>query len=378
MPPNVVVLGCGLGGLAASDALSRQLGNRAMITVVEPREKIPFPPAFQWVAFGWRLPNKIEKDLKRVAKRKNVRFLTEKVEKIAVKDRTVKTVPQEIQYDKLVVALGAQLTPNEIPGLDLFSHNPYSLEGALKLRTEIQNFNGRSIAVGISRLPIKCPPAPYELALLLEEHFRQAKKSVEIQFFTPEPHPVPAAGGVIGKQVERLLTGQRIKYLPKMKLAKLEKDRALFDGGTELRADLFIIVPPHHPPQVVTESALTDSTGWIPVNPQNLATKYEDVYAIGDVTSIETPHGHAPFLPKSGTFAQGQAETVANNIALSITGKGQAKLWDGQGACYLQTSKSECAFLRGSFLSNPPRLEFHPPRRKWYLDMVKMEKDWLS
>ena len=378
MPPNVVVLGCGMGGLATSESLSRQLGNHATITVVEPRARVPFPPAFQWVALGWRQPRKIEKDLKSLAKRKNVRFLAETVEKIDVKGRTVKTASQDIRYAKLVVSLGAQLTPDEIPGLELFSHSFYSLEGALKLWDAIQNFNGASIAIGISRLPIKCPPAPYELALLLGEYLRRAKKNVEIQFFTPEPHPVPAAGGVIGKQVERLLTGQQIKYLPKMKIVKLEKERAMFDDGTELRADLFVIVPPHHPPKAVTESVLTDSTGWIPVNPQNLATKYADVYAIGDVTSIETAHGHAPFLPKSGTFAQGQAETVANNIAFSITGKGQARAWDGTGACYLQTSKSECAFLRGSFLSNPPRLEYHPPRRKWYMDMVKMEKDWLS
>lgn len=367
-----------MGGLATSESLSRQLGSRATVTVVEPRARVPFPPAFQWVAFGWRQPSKIEKDLKRLAKRKNVRFLAERVEKIDVKGRIVRTASQEIRYDKLVVSLGAELTPDEVPGLELFSHNFYSLDGALKLRDAIQNFNGVSIAVGISRLPIKCPPAPYELTLLLAEHLRKAKKNVEIQFFTPEPHPVPAAGGVIGKQIERLLTGRQIKYLPKKKIVKLEKDRAAFEDGTELRTDLSVIVPPHHPPEVVTESALTDSSGWIPVNPQNLATKYEDVYAIGDVTSIETAHGHAPFLPKSGTFAQGQAETVANNIAFSITGKGQAKLWDGQGACFLQTSKSECAFLRGSFLSNPPRLEFHPPRRKWYMDMVKMEKDWLS
>ena len=378
MPPNVVVLGCGMGGLAASDALSRGLGNRATITVVEPRQKIPFPPAFQWVAFGWREPSKIEKDLKRLAKRKNIRFLAETVGKISTKDRTVQTASQEIRYDKLVVSLGARLTPDEIPGLGLFAHSPYSLDGALKLRDAIQDFDGGSIAIGISRLPIKCPPAPYELALLLEEYFRQTKKSVQFLFFTPEPHPIPAAGGVIGKQIERLLMSRGIKYLPKMKLAKLEKGRAVFDDETELRADLFVVVPPHHAPEVVAASALMDSTGWIPVNPQNLATKYEDVYAIGDVTSIETPHGHAPSLPKSGTFAKGQAEVVANNIVFSVTGKGQLKLWDGQGACYLQTSKSECAFMRGSFLSNPPRIEFHPPRRKWYLDMVKMEKDWLS
>jgi sulfide:quinone oxidoreductase len=114
------------------------------------------------------------------------------------------------------------------------------------------------------------------------------------------------------------------------------------------------------------------------VNPHNLATRHEDVYAIGDITSIETPHGHAPYLPKAGVFAQGQAEVVANNLAVSITKKGEMKQWGGEGSCYLQVAKSESAFLKGAFLSNPPRLEFHPPRRKWFLERLRLEKEWLK
>ena len=101
-------------------------------------------------------------------------------------------------------------------------------------------------------------------------------------------------------------------------------------------------------------------------------------YAIGDVAAVETPHGHMPFLPKAGVFARGQAEVVANNIAVAITGKGERRAWDGIGECYLQVSKGESAFLRGSFLSRPPRLEFHPPRRKWQFERVKWEKFMMS
>src|SRR5207237_2480635 len=98
------------------------------------------------------------------------------------------------------------------PGLETYSHNAYSIEGALKLRGAIDNFDGGSIAIGISRLPIKCPPAPYELALLLEEHFRRIKKRAEIHFFTPEPYQVPKAGSVIYKQIERLFNHRGFKY----------------------------------------------------------------------------------------------------------------------------------------------------------------------
>ena len=376
--PNVVVLGCGMGGFTASSLISKQIGSSGLVTVVEPRSRLPFPPAFQWLVFDWRQPEKIQRNLTGLTKRKNVRMVSEKVEKIDLNGRSVKTQSQTIRYHKLVISLGVEFEFDQVPGLEAYSHNAYSIEGALRLRDAIDNFSEGTIAIGISRLPIKCPPAPYELALLMEEHFRRAKKKVEIQFFTPEPHPVPAAGSVIGKQVERLLNSRGIKYLSKTKLARVDKDKILCDNGSELKYDILITTPPHRSSQVVKDAGLTDDSGWIPVNPHNLATRHEDVFAIGDITSIETPHGHAPYLPKAGVFAQGQAEVVANNLAISITKKGEMKQWNGEGSCYLQVAKSESAFLKGAFLSNPPRLEFHPPRRKWFLEKLRLEKEWLK
>ncbi len=376
--PNVVVLGCGMGGFTLSNLVSKRVGNSAVVTVVEPRSRLPFAPAFQWLVFGWRQPEKIQRAPTSLVKRKNVRMVSDRVEKIDVNERTVKTRSQTIRYDKLVISLGTEFAFDQVPGLEAYSHNAYSIEGALKLREAIDNFDGGTIAIGISRLPIKCPPAPYELALLLEEHFRRAKKRAEIHFFTPEPHPVPAAGTVIGKQVERLLNSRGIKYLSKMKLARVDKDKVLFDNGSELKYDILVTTPPHRSSQVVRDAGLTDDSGWIPVNPHNLATRHDDVFAIGDITSIETPHGHAPYLPKAGVFAQGQAEVVANNLAASITKKGEMKQWGGEGSCYLQVARSESAFLKGAFLSNPPRLEFHPPRRKWFLEKLRLEKEWLK
>lgn len=376
--PNVVVLGCGMGGFTVSNLISKQVGSSAIVTIVEPKARIAFAPAFQLLVFGWRQPEKIQREPTNLSKKKNVRIIIDKVEKVDLRGRTIKTPSQTIKYDKLVIALGAEFAFDQVPGLEAYSHNAYSIEGALKLKGAIDSFNGGTIAMGISRLPIKCPPAPYELALLLEEHFRRMKKRVEIYFFTPEPHPIPAAGGVIGKQVERLLNSRGIKYLPKTKLAKVDKDRVVFENESELKYDLLVTTPPHRSSQIVRDAGLTDESGWIPVNPHNLATRHEDVFAIGDITSIETPHGHAPYLPKAGVFAQGQAEVVANNLSVSITKKGEMKQWGGEGSCYLQVAKSESAFLKGAFLSNPPRLEFHPPRRKWFLEKVRLEKEWLK
>ncbi len=300
------------------------------------------------------------------------------VKGIDARRKRVQFGSSSLEYDYLVVGLGAEYAPEQVPGLAEFAHHVYDLDSAVKFGEAARGFQGGNILIGVSGTPFKCPTAPYEVAFLLEEFYRKEGRSVKIRFFTPEKHPVPAAGPVLGKQIEKMLTSRGIEYSPKKELGEVRKDRAVFRDGEEMVFDLAMIVPPHRAPKVVVDAGLVDGSGWVPVNAQTLATKFDDVYALGDVTVIETPHAHVPFLPKAGIFAEGQAGVVANNIAFAITGKGQRKAWDGSGYCYLGVGKSESAFLQGSFLSNPPRLEFHPPSRKFALDKVAFEKSWMT
>jgi sulfide:quinone oxidoreductase len=374
---NVLILGCGIGGLVVAGELAKKARKEASITVVERKETVQFPPSFPWIMMGWRQPKQVQRNLSFLAK-KGVKMVNGTVKSIDARKKRVSVDSSTLDYDYLVVALGAEYAPDSIPGFVENAHHIYDLDSAVKFKDAAQNFQGGNILVGVSKTPFKCPTAPYEVALLLEEYYRKERKNVKMRFFTPEKQPVPAAGPVLGKQVEKMLTSRGIEYHPKKELAEVKQDRVVFRDGEEMSFDLLTAVPPHRCPKPVVDAEMVDGSGWVPVNPQTLATKFENVYAVGDVTTIETPHGHVPFLPKAGIFAESQAEVVANNIACSITGKGERKVWDGSGYCFLGVSKSESAFLQGSFLSNPPRLEFHPPRRKWYLDKVAFEKNWMT
>ncbi len=326
---------------------------------------------------GSREPKQVQRDLAAFS-RKKVKVINETITWVDVPAKRVATDSSQLDYDYLVVALGAEYSPEDIPGFEEYAFQFYDLDSAVKLRQALNDFDGNTITVGVSRTPFKCPAAPYEMSLLLEDRFRRAGKKVQVQLFTPEAHPIPATGPVIGKQVERILAARGIQYYPTRKLAKVDQNEVVFEDGEKLHHDLLVGVPPHRCPKVVVDAGLAQPSGWIPINPNNLATKFEDVFAIGDVSSIETPHGHVPFLPKAGVFAQGQAEVVGNNLAHAITGKGEPKTWDGSGMCFLEVNKSESAFFKGNFLSNPPRLELHPPRRKWHLEKVALEKFWLK
>ncbi len=270
----------------ATCSLLAERAPSASITIVEQKKNFEFSPSFPLLAMGRREPGKVRRALS-IPKKRRIQLINDRIRSIETSSKMVRTESGQLNYDHLVISMGVDYSLSEVPGLEKYAHQFYDFDSAMKLRDALENLEHGRLVIGISRLPIKCPVAPYGLALLLQDHFAKAKKKITIEFFTPEAHPAPAAGPVIGKQVERLLAAKGIAFRPKVKLSKVEKERVVFEGKAELPYDLLIVVPPHKCPSAVVEAGLTDSSGWVPVSPQTLATRFERVYAIGDVTAIK-------------------------------------------------------------------------------------------
>ena len=376
---QILVLGGGVGGLVASNVLAERLGDRAKVTLVERKDKFQFPPSYPWLMLGMRKPEQVQKGLGTLRK-KGIKVVNDEVSSIDVEKRVVGTKGGDLYYDHLVLALGAEYALDAIPGFREHARHVYDLESALRFKDAIERFQGGRVAIGISRTPFKCPAAPYEVALLLEDYFAKKgmREKVRFEFFTPEPMPVPAVGPEIGGKVLEFLRSKGIGYHPRMKAVEIRPGEVRFDGGDAIPFDLLFCVPPHVAPSVVVEAGLTDETGWVPVDPRTLETKHPGVFAVGDVASVPTPNGHVPFLPKAGVFAHGQAEVVASNLAREVSGRGKKKEWGGEGSCFLEAGKGQSAFVKGVFLGDgKPEMEFHMPGRVWHMQKVLFERYWM-
>ena len=380
---KVLVLGGGIGGLVVSSILKDRLKEDVDLKLIERKTTFDFPPSYPWLMLGMRKKEQVRKNLDLLRKKKKIEVLNDEVLSIDVKAKSVLAKNHgALPFDYLVIALGARYSSESIPGFSEYAHHIYDLESALKFKETIETFEGGTIAIGISRTPFKCPAAPYETVLLLDDYYSKKgmRDKIRFEFFTPESIPVPAVGPDVGNKVLGLLTSRGINYHPKVKVKEIKPKEISFEAsGKVISYDLLFCVPPHAAPKPVVEAGLTDETGWIPVNPLTLETKHSGIYAVGDVTSIKTPDGYVPFLPKAGVFAHGQAEVVANNLANEISGKGiKKKEWDGKGSCFLEVGKGQSAFVKGAFLAKPkPEIEFHMPGRTWHMQKVAFEKYWM-
>lgn len=359
----MVVVGAGFGGLATAVELRKLLPHRIRVLLIDRRDKFSMGFMNLWLMTGEiNSPRECLYPIKGVEKR-GVIFVNEEVVEIDADRKKIKTPENVYQADKLVVALGAEYALDAVPGFRETAYNFYDLMGAYAAQNALKEFTEGRIAVLITRTPFKCPPAPYEAAFLVDDYMRRRniREKVAVDVYTPEPQPMPAAGKQVGRAVESLLSEKGIGFHPRKTVKRVDPSRRtiVFEDG-EAVFDLLLGVPVHRPPQIVRDAGLVDETGWVPVDPYTLETRFEDVYAVGDVVSIKLKNGM--FLPKAGVFAEAMGITVARRIAAEIHGRKSEDVFDGKGACYIEVGSGYAGKGNANFYADPaPEVVFEPP-----------------
>ena len=382
---TIVILGGGVGGLVAANELRRWLPREHRIVLVEKNTQHAFAPSFLWLMTGDRQPEQITRDVRQLA-RPGVEVALAEAQSIDLPNRRVTTTTQTLTYDYLIVALGAELAPETIPGLPEASHTFYTFDGATKLRDALREFSGGTVAVVVSALPYKCPGAPHEGAMLIASTLRRrGLRNADVHLFTPEPQPMPVAGPALGDAVKQMLEQQSVTFHPLHKLMQVDgAARELsFEGKDTVKYDLLVAIPPHRGPRLAREAGLTNEAGWVPVDRNTLETKHENVFALGDVTAISIPGRWKPdvplMLPKAGVFAHAQAEVVARRIAAEIAGAGAQEKFPGVGYCMIEAGEHRAGFAFGNFFAEPsPQIQLRTMGKTWHWGKVLFEKWWLT
>lgn len=387
---KVVILGGGIGGIVAANKLRKELPSNIKITLIERNKLHSFAASYLWLMVDRRKAGKITAPLKSLIS-KGIDIVFEEAKSIDVSNKIIETESQKINYDYLILSLGVELDKKFLGRDEENIHNFYTYEGAQKLRDELNKIESGEIVIAIESLPYKCPGAPFEAAMLIADHIqkRGLKDKINVSLFTPEPQPLPVAGPELGKSVADLLKQKGINFYPRQQLleVKSEEKSVKFNDGDEKKYNLLIMVPKHNPPALLLNSDLIDendlSAGWIPVDKNTLQTKTENVFAIGDVSSITIPGRwqiDKPMkLPKAGVFAHSQALVVSEIIASKILGNESKEIFCGDGFCMLEAGEDLAGFAYGDFFGEPnPEVKMKKLGKIWHLGKVLFEKWWLS
>ena len=328
--------------------MSEALGDTIDVTVIDKHDAFVFGFSKLDVMFSRAKPDEVRLPYSEIAK-PGVRVVRETITAIDPEARRVTTDTGVHEADVLVIALGADYDFGATPGLAEGGNEFYSVAGAERLAGIIPKFSQGHAVIGVCGAPFKCPPAPSECALLLDDELRArgVREACQISFVIPLGTPVPPSPETSAALIKEF-TERDITLIAGRRLSEVDPGRSIarLDDGTELEFDLLLGVPKHRAPQVVIDSGMTED-GYIPVDSATLKTRFPGVYALGDVATAG--------VPKAGVFAEGAACVVATTLIAETRGEQSSARHLGQGTCYIEFGAGRIGSVDIDFLSGPSK-----------------------
>ncbi|WP_413167042.1 NAD(P)/FAD-dependent oxidoreductase [Capilliphycus salinus ALCB114379] len=363
---NVVIAGAGLGGLPTAYELRHYLPSEHRITLISERPKFTFIPGLIRVALGLASVDGIQLDLASLTRRHGINWIPDAVTTVNPHQQYVTVGKQVIEYDYLVIATGASLGFDEVPGLG--PHGGYTQsvctpDHSLAAREAWFKFleNGGPLVVG-AMSGAGCFGPAYEFVLMADWVLRRRgiRDRVSITYVSPEPYV--GHMGIVGLKNSRELTGRLmkergIKTIDNARITAINPETIDLENGQQLPFKYAMILPTFRGVKFVRETpGLGNEQGFIPVTNSHQHPQFPTIYAAGVSVHLEQPETTpiAIGLPKTGQMTEVMGAAVAHNIAVELGAiKPPLKTPTLEVLCLAEFGDTGIAYIAAPILPDP-------------------------
>jgi len=374
---RILILGGGVGGTLTANLLVKKLrrhvrSGAVSITVIDQTGRHVYQPGFMYVAMGGEQAAKLQRPERSLLDRQ-VELVVGEVASVDEAQRVVRLADGlPIAYDFLVLATGSRIVPEAIEHFEAEAHHFYTAGAAAELRRALDHFTGGRIVIGIAGMPYKCPPAPLEVAFLIEAELRQRslRDRSEVHFCSPIGRAFTIE--TVSEMATPILERKGIELHTFFNVETIDPDRKVVASleGEELLYDLLILVPPHRGQQFLIDSGLAPGPGgWLPTDRATLQVGGRpEVFALGDATDLP--------LSKAGSTAHFEAPVVTERIAAVIDGREvdhRRGDYLGKVMCFFEIGDGKGTLLQFDY-DHPPRPP--KPNQLWHLGKIVFNKTY--
>jgi sulfide:quinone oxidoreductase len=337
---RVLILGGGVGGTLTANLLVKRLRRRiddgsVQVMLIDATGQHVYQPGFMYIAMGGEQAEHLTRPEGSLLDRR-VTLIVGDVVAVEEAHRRVRLADgMHFGYDHLVIATGSRIVPEAIEHFETEAHHFYTAEGAQRLRAALDAFRGGRIVIGIAGMPYKCPPAPLEVAFLIEAELRERglRERSTIDYCSPIGRAFTIE--TVSEMATPILAEKGIELHTFFNVEAIDPERQVVESleGEELPYDLLILVPPHRGAQFLIDSGLAPAPGgWLPTDRHTLQVGGRaDVYALGDATDLP--------LSKAGSTAHFEAPVVTERIVAAIEGRapeGKHADYEGRVMCFFE------------------------------------------
>jgi NADH dehydrogenase FAD-containing subunit len=313
--PRVVVLGGGWGGIGAARALAEARG--AQVTLIEANPGFMSCPMSSHFVAGFTRAEDYQRTYARLdaAGVRRVQAVATEIDRAAA---VVVAGGQRYGYDFLVLSPGVEYIEDGIKGYaQARAQLPVGFRAFEQqaVREQVDRFleRGGNFIVAVPRPPYRCPPAPYERALLIADQAKRRGTKGKVIVVDANPTPLPAP---IAAPLQAAMQSEYpglLEYQPSTEITAVDAGRRVLSTSMgDLDYSGINLVLPMRAPALIRQAGLGER--WAPVRLPTFQAEADDkIYVIGDATG--TP------LPKSGHLAFFAGQRVAADILRRAEGR---------------------------------------------------------
>jgi len=354
---QILIVGGGTAGITVAAQLRRKL-KKFDVGIVEPQTKHYYQPLWTLVGGGV-----FKKEL---SERSEEAFIPAGADWI--REAVAEFLPEEnaiitregrrITYDYLVVALGIQIDWDKIPGLkegigrqQICSN--YSYQHVDYTWDCIRNFRGGTALFTMPSTAVKCGGAPQKIMYLAEDYFRRSGVRKQSQVIFTSAQGALFAVEKYRKTLEEVAKRKEIDVRLKQNLVELRPDskEAVVENletkeRNTIPFDMIHVTPPMSAPDIIKQSSLANSAGWVEVDKYTLVhPRFSSVFALGDCSGLPTS--------KTGAAIRKQAPVVVKNLMAAMEGRPITAKYDGYTSCPIVTGYGKLVLAEFDYEGKP-------------------------
>ncbi len=327
---HIVVVGAGIGGLPAAYELRHLLGRSHRITLISDKAEFTFIPSLPWVGLGLRSVAETQLNVGELVASRGIDWKLGNISHLDPYRQQLIFAGCAIDYDYIVLATGASLALDAVPGLGPEGGytqsvcNPHHAELACEAWNKFLDRPGPLLVGAVPGA--SCMGPAYEFALLADWVLRKKglRDRVPITFITPEPYAGHLGiGGMAnsGKLVTELLAQKDIELIENAAITEITSHTVRLADNRRFAFNYAMFLPPFQGAKFLRDApGLTNANGLVPILPTYQHPNFPSVYSLGVTVQLPPPET-TPIpmgVPKTGQMTEAMGMAVAHNIARQL------------------------------------------------------------
>ncbi|MBT2687575.1 NAD(P)/FAD-dependent oxidoreductase [Bacillus sp. ISL-47] len=336
--PKILILGAGYGGLMVATRLQKSLGtNEAEIVLVNKNDYHYETTWLHEASAGTLHHDRVRYDIKDVIDRNKVEFVQGTALEIKAEEKKVILENGEIDYDYLVVALGAEPETFGIKGLKEHAFSIVNVNAARQIREHIEyqfaTYN-TEVEKKDERLTIVVGGAGFtgieflgELANRIPELCKEYDvdyHKVKLICVEAAPMVLPGFDPDLVNYAVSHLEKKGVQFMIGTAIKEATPEGIIVGKGEdeveEIKAETVVWAAGVRGNSIIENSGIEAMRGRVKVQPDLRAPGHDNLFIIGDCSLIINEEINRPY-PPTAQIAMQQGEVCARNLTALIRNK---------------------------------------------------------